>query len=112
MSQLDGFEFDPYEYADQLGYTDELTRGDFSDPAADRAVSPEERRRLSRRDLLVKGGVGAAALTGLGAMAGRASAAGQAAGGQAQGPGSRDVRRVESEHVRYRQQADYRPKPA
>jgi len=79
MSQLDGFEFDPYEYADQLGYTDELTRGDFSDPAADRAVSPEERRRLSRRDLLVKGGVGAAALTGLGAMAGRASAADQAA---------------------------------
>jgi putative spermidine/putrescine transport system substrate-binding protein len=80
MSQLDDFEFDPYEYADQLGYTDELTRGDHSDPNVPRAVTPEERRRLSRRELLVKGGVGAAALTGLGAMAGRAAAAPAAAG--------------------------------
>ena len=81
MSRLDEIdhEFDPYEYADQLGYTDELTRGDFSDPAAARAETPEQ-RRLSRRELLAKGGVGAAALTGLGALAGRASAAPVASG--------------------------------
>lgn len=76
MSELEDFEFDPQEYADQLGYTDELTRGDHSDPTVQRAETPEERRRgLTRRDLLVKGGAGAAALSGVGALAGRASAA-------------------------------------
>jgi putative spermidine/putrescine transport system substrate-binding protein len=75
MSELEDFEFDPLEYADQLGYTDELTRGDFTDPTVPRAETPEERRRgLTRRDLLVKGGVGAAALSGVGALAERASA--------------------------------------
>src|SRR6266508_3328729 len=65
MSELEDFEFDPQEYADQLGYTDELTRGDFTDPTVLRAETPEERLRgLTRRDLLVKGGVGAAALAG------------------------------------------------
>src|SRR5712692_4310094 len=68
-------EFDPHEYADELGYTDELGRGDYSDPTAIRAETPEERRRgLTRRDLLVKGGVGAAAISGVGALAGTAAA--------------------------------------
>jgi putative spermidine/putrescine transport system substrate-binding protein len=75
MSQFDEVEFDAQEYADQLGYTDELSKFDMSDPKVERAVTPEERRRLSRRELLVKGGLGAAGLTGLGAMAGGAAAA-------------------------------------
>jgi putative spermidine/putrescine transport system substrate-binding protein len=75
MSELDDLSFDPYEYADQLGYTDELGRGDYSDPTIVRAESPEERRRgLTRRELLIKGGLGAAALTGAGAFAGSAAA--------------------------------------
>jgi putative spermidine/putrescine transport system substrate-binding protein len=74
MSDLE--EFDLLEYANQLGYTDELSRNDLSDPTAVRAETPEERRRgLTRRELLVKGGVGATALSGVGALAGRASAA-------------------------------------
>ena len=71
------FEFDPMEYADQLGYTDELGRNDFSDPATIRAETREERIRregMTRRDLLVKGGVGAATVAGLGALAGPAAA--------------------------------------
>src|SRR5919204_2983371 len=79
MSELDQLEFDAFEYADQLGYTDELGRGDHSDPTLTRAETKEERgRRMSRRDLLVKGGVGAAALSGVGALAGRASASAEA----------------------------------
>ncbi len=75
MSELDQLEFDPFEHADQLGYTDELGRSDHSDSTLTRAETKEERtRRMSRRDLLVKGGVGAAALSGVGALAGRASA--------------------------------------
>ena len=65
-------EFDPTEYAEQLGYVDELTTNDFTDPAAERAKSPGE-LRVSRRDLLVKGGIGAAAVAGLGALAGPAA---------------------------------------
>ncbi len=65
-------EFDPQEYAEQLGYVDEQTRNDFTDPAAERAQSPGE-LRVSRRDLLVKGGIGAAAAAGLGALAGPAA---------------------------------------
>jgi putative spermidine/putrescine transport system substrate-binding protein len=79
MSELDQLEFDPFEYADELGYTDELGRGDHSDPTLTRAETKEERaRRMSRRDLLVRGGVGAAALSGVGALAGRAAAATEA----------------------------------
>ena len=64
MSDLEDLGFDPQEYADQLGYSDELGRGDYSDPNVVRAESPETRRRgLTRRDLLVKGGLGAAALS-------------------------------------------------
>jgi putative spermidine/putrescine transport system substrate-binding protein len=75
MSELDGLDFDPYEYADQLGYTDELGRGDHSDPTLTRAETPEVRRRgLTRRELLVKGGLGAAALTTAGGLAGSAAA--------------------------------------
>jgi putative spermidine/putrescine transport system substrate-binding protein len=78
MSRFDETDFDPFEYADQLGYMDELTRNDFTESEAVRAETPEQ-RRLSRRDVLVKGGVGAAALTGLASLAGRASAAPAAA---------------------------------
>ena len=75
MSKSDGLEFDPQEYADQLGYTDELGRGDHSDSTAVRAETPEERRRgMTRRELLVKGGLGAAAITAAGAFAGSAAA--------------------------------------
>lgn len=71
-------EYDPFEYAEQLGYTDQLTRGDHSDPTAIRAETPES-KALSRRDLIVKGGIGAAAVAGLGATAGRAGAATESA---------------------------------
>src|SRR5262245_10993571 len=75
MSELDGLDFDPYEYADQLGYTDELGRGDHSDPTLVRAETPEARRRgMTRRELLVKGGVGAAALATAGGLTGTAAA--------------------------------------
>lgn len=77
MSELDSFEFDPYEYAEQLGHTEELARHDLSDQNVERAVT---KSGLNRRDLLVKGGVGAAALTGLGAVAGRAAAATESSG--------------------------------
>jgi putative spermidine/putrescine transport system substrate-binding protein len=69
MSDLQGF--DPQEYAEQLGYTDELTKGDFSDPTAIRA---ETKSGMSRRELFKRGGVGAAAVAGLGALAGPAAA--------------------------------------
>ena len=77
MSEFDDAEFDVHEFAEQLGYTDELGRHDMSDPNIERATTKSS-RGLSRRDLVVKGGLGAAALTGLGAVAGRASAAPEA----------------------------------
>lgn len=73
MSELDDHEFDPYEYAEQLGYTDELGMHDMSDRTIERATTKSS--GISRRDLVVKGGLGAAALTGLGSVAGRAAAA-------------------------------------
>ena len=42
MSDSRHDEFDPYEYADQLGYSDELGRGDHSDPTSS---GPRARRR-------------------------------------------------------------------
>jgi putative spermidine/putrescine transport system substrate-binding protein len=76
MSESRHDEFDPYEYADQLGYVDELGKGDYSDPSLVRAESPESRRRgMTRRELFVKGGVGAIALSGAGTLAGSALAA-------------------------------------
>jgi hypothetical protein len=81
MSELEDRGFDLQEYADQLGYTDELGRNDFTDPTAIRAETPEERRRgLTRREVLIKGGVGVAALSGAGALAGGASAKREQAG--------------------------------
>ena len=74
MSDEHHDEYDPFEYAEQLGHVDELTRSDFSDPAVSRAKTESE-SRLNRRDLLVKGGAGAAAVAGLGALAGPAAAA-------------------------------------
>jgi putative spermidine/putrescine transport system substrate-binding protein len=74
MSKGDDLEFDVHEFAEQLGYTDELGKHDLSDPNVERATTKES-RGLSRRDLVVRGGVGAAALTGLGSVAGRAAAA-------------------------------------
>ena len=74
MSELDDLGYDPQEYADQLGYADELGRGDYSDRSVVRAETPEERRRgLTRRDLLVKGGLSAAMISGAGALAGPAA---------------------------------------
>jgi putative spermidine/putrescine transport system substrate-binding protein len=73
MSELDDLEFDPHELAEELGYTDELGMHDMSDMTIERAATKSQ--RMSRRDLMVKGGIGAAALTGLGSVAGRASAA-------------------------------------
>jgi putative spermidine/putrescine transport system substrate-binding protein len=73
MSELDDLEFDPHELAEELGYTDELGMHDMSDTTIERATTKSQ--RMSRRDLMVKGGIGAAALTGLGSVAGRASAA-------------------------------------
>jgi putative spermidine/putrescine transport system substrate-binding protein len=81
LSELGDLWFDPQEYADQLGYTDELGRGDHSDPSLVRAESPEERRRgMTRRELLVRGGLGAAALSTAGAFAGPAAAKSSRAG--------------------------------
>ena len=71
MSEFDDAEFDVHEFAEQLGYTDELGRHDMSDPNIERATTKSS-RGLSRRDLVVKGGLGAAALTGLGGVAGQA----------------------------------------
>jgi putative spermidine/putrescine transport system substrate-binding protein len=62
MAELEQIEFDPDELARELEVTEEYSRG------------------LSRRDLLVRGGVGAAAVAGLGAVAGRASARPAASG--------------------------------
>src|SRR5687767_2330632 len=73
MSELDDLEFDPYELAEELGHTDELGRHDMSDPNIERATTKAS--RMSRRDLVVKGGLGAATLAGLGSVTGRASAA-------------------------------------
>jgi putative spermidine/putrescine transport system substrate-binding protein len=64
----DDFEFDVAEYSKQLEYHRRLagTEG----PSEER----EDPRGLTRRELLVKGGVGAAAVGGLGALAGPAVA--------------------------------------
>jgi putative spermidine/putrescine transport system substrate-binding protein len=58
-------EFDRDELVDQLREHQQLTGGDVQDSGPS---------GISRRDLLVKGGVGAAAVSGLGALAGTAAA--------------------------------------
>ena len=70
-------EFDPLEYAEQLGYTDELTTNDFTEPNAIRA---ETKSGMTRRELLKRGGVGAAAVAGMGVLAGPAAAGGESSG--------------------------------
>ncbi len=75
MSELE--EFDSNEHAKQLGYNRELGHGDFSEREV---IQDEEQRGMSRRDLFVKGAVGVAAVSSLGALAGRAAAAPAASG--------------------------------
>jgi len=67
-------EYDPFEYAKELAAGEDLGRSDFSEPRQ------TEDAGLTRRDLLVKGGVGAAAVAGLGSLAGTAAAAPAASG--------------------------------
>ena len=62
------YEYDPFEYAQALAEGQDLGHSDLSEA---RNAQEAERRGLTRRDLLVKGGVGAAAVGGLGAFAGR-----------------------------------------
>jgi putative spermidine/putrescine transport system substrate-binding protein len=69
-------EFDVDEYAKQLGYTQELAIDDLSRPAG-----KEDGEGLTRRDVLVRAGVGAAAVAGLSAFAGAAAAAPAATSG-------------------------------
>jgi putative spermidine/putrescine transport system substrate-binding protein len=63
------YEFDPSEHAKELAANQDLGRGDYSEPRA-----KEEHGGMSRRDLLARAGVGAAAIGGLGALAGPAAA--------------------------------------
>src|SRR5437868_1301225 len=60
------YEYDPFEYAREIEAGDDLGRSDLDEP-----------RGLTRRDLLVKGGAGAAAVAGMGALAGSAAARGE-----------------------------------
>ena len=46
MGKMEDVEFDPYEYAEHLKETQELARGDFTEPAAPSG--------LTRRNLLVR----------------------------------------------------------
>jgi putative spermidine/putrescine transport system substrate-binding protein len=55
---------DPFEYANALEESRDLGRSDFSEP-----------RGITRRELLKRGAVGAAAVSGAGALAGTAAAA-------------------------------------
>ena len=70
------FEYDPFEYAEALAEGEGLGGSDLDE--ARRSAEDEDHRGLSRRDLLVRGGLGAAAVGGLGALAGPAR--GQAGG--------------------------------
>ncbi len=63
-------EYDPLEVAKDLQANSDLGRSDFSEPRAD-----EPSGGMSRRDLLVRGGVGAAAVAGAGMLGGAAAAA-------------------------------------
>src|SRR5262249_58840617 len=72
----EGFDYDPYEYAQLLKEGEDLGRSDLSEPIE----RDDESRGLTRRELLVKGGVGAAAVAGMGALAGTAAAKPAASG--------------------------------
>ncbi len=69
-------EYDPFEFAQELAAGRDLGRSDLSEPRR----GEDESRGLTRRDLLVRAGVGAAAAGGLGALAGPAAAETSAAG--------------------------------
>jgi putative spermidine/putrescine transport system substrate-binding protein len=72
----EGFDYDPYEYAQLLKEGEDLGRSDLSEPIE----RDDESRGLTRRELLVKGGVGAAAVAGMGALAATAAAKPAASG--------------------------------
>jgi putative spermidine/putrescine transport system substrate-binding protein len=65
------YEYDPFEYARELAAGEELGRSDLAEASRTEA---EDGRGMTRRDLLIRGGVGAAAVSGLGALAGTAAA--------------------------------------
>ena len=65
------WEYDPYEYAEELAAGEDLGRSDLSRP--DR--TEDERGGMTRRELIARGGAGAAMVGGLGALAGPAAAA-------------------------------------
>jgi putative spermidine/putrescine transport system substrate-binding protein len=75
------WDYDPYEYAKELEAGSDLGRSDLSTPER----TEDERGRLTRRELLARGGAGAAALGGLGALAGPAAAAPRSSEVNAQG---------------------------
>ena len=64
------WEYDPYEYAEELAAGQDLGQSDLSEPSRQ-----GDRRGMTRRELLARGGAGAAAVGGLGALAGPAAAA-------------------------------------
>src|SRR5712691_2414693 len=64
------YEYDPFEYAQALADGEDLGGRDLSEPRRTEGDSGG----VTRRDLLIKGGVGAAAIGGLGALAGSAAA--------------------------------------
>jgi hypothetical protein len=64
-------EYDPLELAKDLQANSDLGRSDFSEPRA----ADEPSGGMNRRDLLVRGGVGAAAVAGAGMLGGAAAAA-------------------------------------
>ena len=64
------YEYDPFEYAQALADGEDLGGSDLSEPRR----TEEDSGGVTRRDLLIRGGAGAAALGGLGALAGTAAA--------------------------------------
>src|SRR6516165_984064 len=70
--------FDPQEYAEQLGYSDELGVSDFTDRSVTRAESG-----LTRRQVLARGAAGAAALSSVGALAACGKSASSSSAGAA-----------------------------
>jgi putative spermidine/putrescine transport system substrate-binding protein len=63
------YEYDPFEYAKELEAGEDLGRSDLDEPRRG-----DDQGGVNRRDLLVRAGVGAAAVGGLGALAGPAAA--------------------------------------
>jgi putative spermidine/putrescine transport system substrate-binding protein len=62
--------YDPFEYAQALAEGEDLGGSDLSEPRR----TEDDSGGVTRRDLLIRGGVGAAAIGGLGALAGTAAA--------------------------------------